>query len=159
MTIQVKEMKAAQMYRADSAPQAPNSALRGRMQRLGLTLLAFALVIGVTDTASASQTQHEAAIRALGDNFAKAFVRVTSASDLGRLSTHVHQFVLNPGKWYQWYHDDQSYRIRSPSRGGSLPARLKIFRAFFMFARAPRSRKNSSVRRTEIFSATARLIS
>src|SRR5215472_560536 len=74
MTIQVKEMKTAQMYRADSAPQAPNSALRGRIQRLGLTLLAFALVIGLTGTASASQTQDEAAIRALGDNFAKAFV-------------------------------------------------------------------------------------
>jgi len=44
------------------------------MQLLGLTLLAFALVIGVTGTASASQTQDESAIRALGDNFAKAFV-------------------------------------------------------------------------------------
>jgi uncharacterized protein (TIGR02246 family) len=45
------------------------------MQGLGLTLLAFMLVIGVTGTASASQAQDEAAIRALGDNFAKAFVQ------------------------------------------------------------------------------------
>jgi hypothetical protein len=75
MTIQAKEMKTAQMYRADSAPQAPKAALRGRMQHLGLTLLAFMLVIGVTGTASASQAQDEAAIRALGDNFAKAFVQ------------------------------------------------------------------------------------
>ena len=45
------------------------------MQCLGLTLLAFMLVIGVTGTASASQAQDEAAIRALGDNFAKAFVQ------------------------------------------------------------------------------------
>src|SRR5262250_1948678 len=75
MTIHVKEVKTAQMYRADSAPQAPNSALRGRMQRLGLTVLAFTLVIGVTGTASASQAQDEAAVRALGDNFAKAFVQ------------------------------------------------------------------------------------
>jgi uncharacterized protein (TIGR02246 family) len=69
-----KEMNISQTYRADSAPQAPNSTIRGRMQRLGLTLLAFALVIGVTGTAGASQTQDEAAVRALGDNFARAFV-------------------------------------------------------------------------------------
>src|SRR5215472_4741858 len=75
MIIHVKEMKTAQMYRADSAPQAPKSAVRGRMQRLGLTLLAFTLVIGVTRTSSASQAQDEASVRALGDNFAKAFVQ------------------------------------------------------------------------------------
>jgi len=70
-----KEMNISQIYRADSAPQAGKSAVRGRMQRLGLTLLAFTLVIVVTGTASASQTQDEAAVRALGDNFAKAFVQ------------------------------------------------------------------------------------
>jgi uncharacterized protein (TIGR02246 family) len=70
-----KEMKIPQTYRADSARQAPKSALRGRIERLGLTLLAFMLVIGVTGTASASQAQDEAAVRALGDNFAKAFVQ------------------------------------------------------------------------------------
>jgi len=75
MTVQQKEVKTAQGYLADSAPQGPNSALRGRMQRLGLTLLAFTLVIGVTGSASAGQAQDEAAVRALGDNFAKAFVQ------------------------------------------------------------------------------------
>ena len=55
MTIKEKEMKTSQIYRADSAPQAPKSALRGLMQRLGLTLLACTLVIGVTGSASASQ--------------------------------------------------------------------------------------------------------
>ena len=75
MIIHVKEMKTAQVYRADSAPQAPNSALRGRMQRLGLILLAFTLVIGLTGSANASQAQDEAAVRALGDNFANAFVQ------------------------------------------------------------------------------------
>src|SRR5215468_3706683 len=74
MTLQKKEMKTAQIHRADSAAPAPKSALRGLIERLGLTLLACALVIGVTGTASATQTQDEAAIRALGDNFAKAFV-------------------------------------------------------------------------------------
>jgi len=75
MAIKLKAMKTAQIYRADSAPQAPKSALRGSMQRLGLTLLAFMLVIGVAVSASASQAQDEAAVRALGDNFAKAFVQ------------------------------------------------------------------------------------
>jgi len=75
MTIKEKEMKTSQMYRADSAPQAPKSALRGLMQRLGLTLLACTLVIGVIGSASAAEPRDEAAVRALGDNFAKAFVQ------------------------------------------------------------------------------------
>ena len=75
MTMKAKEMKTPQMYRVDCAHQAPNSSLRGRMQRLGLTLLAVMLVIGVTGSASAGQAQDEAAVRALGDNFAKAFVQ------------------------------------------------------------------------------------
>ena len=75
MTIKVKEMKISQTHRADFAPRAPKSALRGLTQRLGLTLLACTLVIGVSGAANASQAQDEAAIRALGDNFAKAFVQ------------------------------------------------------------------------------------
>jgi len=75
MTIHEREMKTAQIYRADSAPQAHKSALRGLVQSLGLTLLACTLIIGVTGSASADQTQDEAAVRALGDNFAKAFVQ------------------------------------------------------------------------------------
>src|SRR5215471_13587454 len=75
MTIHKKEVKIAQTYRADSAPQAPKSAVRGLMQRLGLTLLACALVIGLTGSATAADARDEAAVRALGDNFAKAFVQ------------------------------------------------------------------------------------
>ncbi len=75
MTIKEKEVKLSQTYRADSAPQAPKSALRGLMQRLGLTLLACTLVLGVAGSASASEAQDEAAVRALGDNFAKAFLQ------------------------------------------------------------------------------------
>jgi uncharacterized protein (TIGR02246 family) len=75
-----KQMKSSQTYRSaliathaiDSAPQAPKSALRGLMQRLGLTLLACTLVIG---SASAGNARDEAAVRALGDSFAKAFVQ------------------------------------------------------------------------------------
>src|SRR5258708_605230 len=75
-------MKISQTYRPvlvathtiNSAPQEPKSALRGLMQRLGLTLLACTLVIGATGSASAGEPQDEAAVRALGDSFAKAFV-------------------------------------------------------------------------------------
>src|SRR6267142_2143842 len=76
-------MKTSQMSRAaliaihtiDSAPQKPNSARRGLMQRLGFACLACTLGIGATGSASAGQAQDEAAVRALGDTFAKAFVQ------------------------------------------------------------------------------------
>ena len=76
-------MKIAQTYlpaliaihTIDSAPQKPKSALRGLMHRLGLTLLACTLVLGVTGSASAGDARDEAAVRALGDSFAKAFVQ------------------------------------------------------------------------------------
>ncbi len=58
----------------DSAPQKHRSALRGPMQRLGLAFLACTLVIGATGSARASQSRDEAAVRELGDTFAKAFV-------------------------------------------------------------------------------------
>ena len=83
MKIKEKEMKISQTYRAaliathtiNSAPQAPKSALRGLTQHLGLTLLACTLVLGFTGPASAAEAQDEAAVRALGDNFAKAFLQ------------------------------------------------------------------------------------
>ena len=68
-------MKTLQIYRTDSASQPARSALRGLMQRLALTLLACTLTVGATGTASAGDARDEAAIRALGDNFAKAFVQ------------------------------------------------------------------------------------
>jgi|SRR5947209_3378722 len=76
-------MKISQTYRPvliathtiNSAPNEPKSALRGLMQRLGLALLACTLVIGATGSASAGEAQDEAAVRGLGDTFAKAFVQ------------------------------------------------------------------------------------
>ena len=63
------------IHTIDSAPQKPNSSRRGLMQRLGLACLASLLGIGATGSASAGQAQDEAAVRALGDTFAKAFVQ------------------------------------------------------------------------------------
>ena len=51
------------------------SAFRGRIQFLGLAFLACTFVIGAIGAAGASQAQDEAAVRALGDSFAKAFVQ------------------------------------------------------------------------------------
>jgi uncharacterized protein (TIGR02246 family) len=76
-------MNTSQTYRAAliathaivSAPQERKSAFRGLMLRLGSALLSFMLVIGATGFASAGSAQDEAAIRALGDNFAKAFIQ------------------------------------------------------------------------------------
>jgi|SRR5215813_1394931 len=73
--IKEKEMKTSQIYRADAVPQTPKSALRGLIQRFGLTLLVCMLVIGATNSASANEAQDEAAVRALANNFAKAFVQ------------------------------------------------------------------------------------
>jgi uncharacterized protein (TIGR02246 family) len=76
-------MNITQTYRAallaahtiDSAPQELKPAFRGLMQRLGSALLACTLVIGATGSAGAGEARDEAAVRALGDGFAKAFVQ------------------------------------------------------------------------------------
>jgi len=54
-------MKISQAYRTDSAPQEPKSALRGLMQRLGLTLLAFTLAISATEAQQAANGTTQAA--------------------------------------------------------------------------------------------------
>ena len=75
MTMKEKEMKISQTYRAALiAAHTINSTLRGLIQRLGLAVLACTLVIAATGSANA-QARDEAAVRALGDNFAKAFVQ------------------------------------------------------------------------------------
>jgi len=98
MTIATKETKASQIYRDDSALQV--SAFRGLMQRLGLTLLTCALVVGVTSSVSASQAQDEAAVRALGDNFAKAFVQ-KNAERRASLFTERGTFLTPVGHFLQ----------------------------------------------------------
>jgi uncharacterized protein (TIGR02246 family) len=78
----------------------PKSALRRRIQRLGLAFLACALVIGATGSASAGQTQDEAAIRALGDNFAKAFIQ-KNAEQRASLFAENGTFVTPVGDFLQ----------------------------------------------------------
>jgi hypothetical protein len=54
MIIKEKEMKISQTYRADSASHETKSAVRGVMQRLGLTLLACTLTIGAAEAQQAA---------------------------------------------------------------------------------------------------------
>jgi hypothetical protein len=58
MIIKEKEMKISQTYRADSAPQESKSALRGLMQRVGLTVLACTLVSGAIGFATAGEARN-----------------------------------------------------------------------------------------------------
>jgi len=70
------------------------------MQRLGLVFLACTLVIGVTGSASAGQSRDEAAVRALGDAFAKAFIE-KNAELRASLFTEDGTFVTPPGNFLQ----------------------------------------------------------
>src|SRR5438876_12239868 len=88
------------IHSIDSAPQKPNSARRGLMQRLGLACLACTLCIGATGSASAGQAQDEAAVRALGDNFAKAFVQ-KNAEQRASLFAENGTFVTPVGDFLQ----------------------------------------------------------
>jgi len=107
MKIKEKEMKISQTYRAaliaahtiDSAPQKPKSA-SGVMQRLGLAFLACTLVIGATGSASAGQAQDQAAVRALGDTFAKAFIQ-KNAEQRASLFAENGTFVTPQGDFMQ----------------------------------------------------------
>ena len=75
MIMEEKQMQISQTYRADSAPSERKSALRDMLHRLGSTLLMCTLVMAATGSARAANAQDEAAVRALGDGFAKAFVQ------------------------------------------------------------------------------------
>src|SRR5713101_1120893 len=103
-----KKMKISHTYRAasigthtiDSAPRKHKSPLRGLMQRLGLAFLACTLVIGATGPANAGDARDEAAVRALGDNFAKAFVQ-KNAELRASLFAHDGTFVTPQGGFLQ----------------------------------------------------------
>jgi len=88
------------IHTIDSAPQKPNSGRRGLMQRLGSACLACTLGLGATGSASAGQAQDEAAIRALGDNFAKAFVQ-KNAEQRASLFAENGTFVTPVGDFLQ----------------------------------------------------------
>ena len=63
------------IHTTDSARRKPNSARRVLKHRLSVACLVWLLGVAATGSASAGQAQDEAAVRALGDTFAKAFVQ------------------------------------------------------------------------------------
>lgn len=69
---------------------------RGLMQRLGAALLVSMLVIGATGPARAGQTEDEAALRALANNFATAFLQ-KNAEGRASLFADDGTFVTPPG--------------------------------------------------------------
>jgi uncharacterized protein (TIGR02246 family) len=72
-----------------------------QIQRLGLAFLACALVIGVIGSAaSADEARDEAAVRALGDNFAKAFLQ-KNAELRASIFTENGTFVTPQGDFLQ----------------------------------------------------------
>jgi uncharacterized protein (TIGR02246 family) len=62
-------------HNINSASEWRKPALPGLIDRLGLALLACTLMISAAGNAKATEAQDEAAVRALGDNFAQAFVQ------------------------------------------------------------------------------------
>jgi uncharacterized protein (TIGR02246 family) len=76
-------MRLSQTYRVasiathtmDSTPRKPKSTRPVRMRRFGLAILVCALAIGGTSSAKAADARDQAAIRALGDGFAKDFLQ------------------------------------------------------------------------------------
>ena len=99
-TSQMSRASLIAVHTIDSAPQKPNSARRGLMQRLGLACLAWTLGLGATGSASAGQAQDEAAVRALGDTFAKAFVQ-KNAELRASIFTENGTFVTPQGDYLQ----------------------------------------------------------
>src|SRR6516164_704586 len=102
MKTKEKEMKTAlnATHNINSAPRGPNSALWGLMHRFGLALVVCTLVVGATSSASANGPQDEAAVRALGDNFAKAFVQ-KNAEQRASLFAENGTFVTPVGDFLQ----------------------------------------------------------
>src|SRR5215813_4509624 len=96
MTMKEKQMK---ISRINSTRRKLESAGQSLMQRLGLLLVAFTLLIGATGSASA-QARDEAAVRALGDGFAKAFVQ-KNAEQRASLFAQNGTFVTPVGDFLQ----------------------------------------------------------
>jgi hypothetical protein len=108
MIIQEKKMKISQTYRADSAPQEPKTALRGLMQRVGLTALACTLVIGATEAQEAANGTIQAAPPISGV-IGKVQSFTGSSLDVQTPSGVVHVDVKQPLTTYKQIPSDLSH--------------------------------------------------
>src|SRR5579862_3530136 len=107
-------------------------ALRGLMQRLGFALLACTLVIAATGFAIANEARDEAAVRALGDNFAKAFVeknaelRASLFAEDGTFVTPVGDFLQGRAKMVK------DFGSEAQAVNGSTQAAFSNYRVRFI---------------------------
>jgi hypothetical protein len=102
-------METSQTYRADFTSQQPKSALRGMMQRLGLTLFACTLVLGVTEAQQAAPPI-EGVIGKLQSFDGKSLDVMTS-------SGAVHVAVKEPLTTYEQIPSDLSHVAAAPYIG------------------------------------------
>ena len=102
------------------------------MQRLGLAFLAYTLVIGASGSASAGQARDEAAVCALGDNFAKTFVeknaelRASLFAEDGTFVTPVGDFLQGRAKMVK------DFGSEAQAVNGSTQAAFSNYRVRFI---------------------------
>jgi uncharacterized protein (TIGR02246 family) len=104
------------------------------MQHLGLTLLAFTLVMGVTGSASAGQAQDEAAVRALGDNFVKGFVqknaelRASLFAENGTFVTPVGDFLQGHAAMVKDFGPEAQQAVNDNTQGAFSNYRIRFIK-------------------------------
>ena len=102
------------------------------MQGVGLARITCALFIGATGSASAGGAQDEAAVRALGDNFAKAFVeknaelRASLFAEDGTFVTPVGDFLQGRAKMVK------DFGSEAQAVNGSTQAAFSNYRVRFI---------------------------
>src|SRR5262249_29610980 len=117
-----------------SVPQAPTSALRGLIHRLGLTLLACTLVIGAAGSAGAVQGEDEAAVRALGDTFAKGFVQKNAElrayvfADNGTFVTPVNDFMQGPVAMVKYFGPEADQAVTPTTQAAFSNYRIRFIK-------------------------------
>jgi uncharacterized protein (TIGR02246 family) len=150
MTIEENVMHITHTYQAaliashaiDSALQEPKPALRGLMQRLGSALLACTLVIGVTGSATAGQAQDEAAVRALGDAFAKAFIqknaelRASQFAENGTFVTPVGDYLQGRVAMVKDFGPEAQQAVNSTTQAEFSNYRIRFIKADVAFVDA-----------------------
>ena len=151
-------MNTAQPYRAalipahtiDSGLQEPKSVLRGLRGRLGSALLACTLVIGLTGSAIAGQAQDEAAVRALGDTFAKAFVqknaelRASIFADNGTFVTPKGDFLQGRAAMVKDFGPEAQEAVNSTTQAAFSNYRIRFIKPDVAFVDAVLTVRNAN---------------
>jgi len=109
-------------------------ALRGLMQRLGSAFLACTLVIGAAGSATAADARDEAAVRALGDGFAKAFVqknaelRASLFAENGTFVTPQGDFLQGRGAMVKDFGPEAQQAVNATTRAAVTNYRIRFLK-------------------------------